>query len=163
MGSTPYLGGGFGHFYAYAEEKQQYPIDRYTMETKRQLDVLDRRLANNSYMCGDEYTIADMAIWPWYGGLVIFDQYGAEEFLDAKSYANVLRWAEESKPASRSSAAALSTACAANRTNSSANAMTPGISKRRRRTRLRRRTEGGATRGFNRALTTLKYSPDYTL
>jgi len=95
MGSTPYLGGGFGHFYAYAEEKQQYPIDRYTMETKRQLDVLDRRLADNRYMCGDEYTIADMAIWPWYGGLVIFDQYGAEEFLDARSYTNVLRWAEE--------------------------------------------------------------------
>ena len=95
MGSTPYLGGGFGHFYDYAEEKQQYPIDRYTMETKRQLDVLDRRLADNRYMCGDEYTIADMAIWPWYGGLVIFDQYGAEEFLDARSYTNVLHWAEE--------------------------------------------------------------------
>ena len=95
MGSTPYLGGGFGHFYAYAEEKQQYPIDRYTMETKRQLDVLDRRLADNRYMCGDEYTIADMAIWPWYGGLIIFNQYEAAEFLDATSYINVLRWAEE--------------------------------------------------------------------
>ncbi len=95
MGSTPYLGGGFGHFYAYAEEKQKYPIDRFTMETKRQLDVLDRRLADNRYMCGDEYTIADIAIWPWYGGLVIFNQYEAEEFLDARSYSNVLRWAKE--------------------------------------------------------------------
>jgi len=95
MGSTPYLGGGFGHFYAYAEEKQQYPIDRYTMETKRQLDVLDRRLADNRYLCGDEYTIADIACWPWYGGLAIFNQYGAAEFLDVRSYANVLRWAED--------------------------------------------------------------------
>jgi GST-like protein len=95
IGDGDQFGGGFGHFYAYAEEKQQYPIDRYTMETKRQLDVLDRRLADNRYMCGDEYTIADMAIWPWYGGLVIFNQYGAEEFLDARSYTNVLRWAEE--------------------------------------------------------------------
>ena len=80
MGSTPYLGGGFGHFYAYAEDKQQYPIDRFTMETKRQLDVLDRRLADNRFVCGDDYTIADMAIWPWYGGLVIFDQYGRRNF-----------------------------------------------------------------------------------
>ena len=94
MGSTPYVGGGFGHFYAYAEDKQQYPIDRFTMETKRQLDVLDRQLADNRFVCGDDYTIADMAIWPWYGGLVIFNQYEAEKFLDAKSYKNVLRWAE---------------------------------------------------------------------
>ena len=95
MGSAPYVGGGFGHFYAYAEEKQQYPIDRFTMETKRQLDVLDQRLAENRYMCGADYTIADMAIWPWYGGLVILDQYEASEFLEAKSYKNLVRWAEE--------------------------------------------------------------------
>jgi len=95
MGSTPYVGGGFGHFYAYAEEKQKYPIDRFTMETKRQLDVLNRQLADNRYVAGDEYTIADMAIFPWYGGLVIFNQYDAEEFLDAKSYTTVVRWAEE--------------------------------------------------------------------
>jgi GST-like protein len=95
MGSAPYLGGGFGHFYAYAPSKMQYPIDRFTMETKRQLDVLDRRLADNRYVAGDEYTIADMAIWPWYGGLVLFNQYEAEEFLEARSYTNVVRWAEE--------------------------------------------------------------------
>ena len=95
MGSAPYLGGGFGHFYAYAEQKQQYPIDRFAMETKRQLDVLDQHLANNQYMCSDEYTIADIAIWPWYGGLVIFDQYDAQEFLEVHTYTNVRRWAEE--------------------------------------------------------------------
>lgn len=95
MGSAPYVGGGFGHFYAYAEKKQEYPIDRFTMETKRQLDVLNRQLADNRYVAGDEYTIADMAIFPWYGGLVVFNQYEAEEFLDAKSYTNVVRWAEE--------------------------------------------------------------------
>ncbi|MBM86375.1 MAG: glutathione-dependent disulfide-bond oxidoreductase [Rhodospirillaceae bacterium] len=95
MGSAPYLGGGFGHFYAYAEEKQQYPIDRFAMETKRQLDVLDQRLTNNKYICGDEYTIADVAIWPWYGGLVIFDQYDAQEFLEVDTYTKVRRWAEE--------------------------------------------------------------------
>jgi GST-like protein len=95
MGSAPYVGGGFGHFYAYADVKQQYPIDRFTMETKRQLDVLNRHLAENRYMAGDEYTIADMAIFPWYGGLVIFNQYEAEEFLDAKSYTHVIRWAKE--------------------------------------------------------------------
>ena len=95
IGSTPYLGGGFGHFYAYADVKQQYPIDRFTMEVKRQLDVLDRQLADNPYVAGDELTIADFAIFPWYGGMVIFDQYGAEEFIEAKSYTNVLRWANE--------------------------------------------------------------------
>lgn len=95
MGSTPYLGGGFGHFYAYAEEKQQYPIDRFAMETKRQMDVLDRRLADNRYMVGGEYTIADMAIFPWYGGLAIYNQYEAAEFLDVESYSNVQRWAKE--------------------------------------------------------------------
>ena len=95
MGSAPYLGGGFGHFYAYAPEKFQYPIDRFTMEVKRQLDVLDRHLAENRYMCGDEYTIADIAIWPWYGGLVMGWQYDAAEFLDVQSYTHVVRWAEE--------------------------------------------------------------------
>ena len=95
MGSTPYLGGGFGHFYTYAPEMFEYPIDRFTMEVKRQLDVLDRHLAENRYMCGDEYTIADIAIWPWYGGLAIFQQYGAAEFLDVESYTHVMRWAKE--------------------------------------------------------------------
>ncbi|MEC8773886.1 MAG: glutathione-dependent disulfide-bond oxidoreductase [Pseudomonadota bacterium] len=95
MGSAPYLGGGFGHFYAYAPEKFQYPIDRFTMEVKRQLDVLDQRLSDNKFVCGDDYTIADMAIWPWYGGLVIFEQYDAAEFLDVTSYTNVVRWANE--------------------------------------------------------------------
>ncbi len=92
MGSAPYLGGGFGHFYAYAPYKMQYPIDRFTMETKRQLDVLDRHLADNEYMCGDEYTIADMAIFPWYGAVVLGLIYDAAEFLDVKSYKNLLRW-----------------------------------------------------------------------
>ena len=103
MGSTPYVGGGFGHFYAYADVKQQYPIDRFTMEAKRQLDVLNRQLANSRFVAGDEYTIADMAIWPWYGGLAIFNQYEAEEFIDAKSYTNVVRWAEEihARPAAK--------------------------------------------------------------
>ena len=82
MGSTPYVGGGFGHFYAYAPVKIEYAIDRFTMETKRLLDVLDKRLAESEYVAGREYTIADMAIWPWYGGLVKFGQYGATEFLD---------------------------------------------------------------------------------
>ena len=95
MASTPYLGGGFGHFYAYAPEKLEYPINRFTMEVKRQLDVLDRNLAARRYVAGDAYTIADMAIFPWYGGLVRGELYGAAEFLEVKSYANVLRWAEE--------------------------------------------------------------------
>jgi GST-like protein len=93
MGSAPYLGGGFGHFYSYAPTKMQYPIDRFTMEVKRQLDVLDRHLQDNEYMGGDEYSIADIAIWPWYGGLVRNALYNAAEFLDATSYANVQRWA----------------------------------------------------------------------
>lgn len=92
MGSAPYLGGGFGHFYAYAPTKIEYCIDRFTMETKRQLDVLDRHLANNQYMCGDAYTIADMAIWPWYGQVVLDIVYGAAEFLDTASYKHVNRW-----------------------------------------------------------------------
>ena len=95
MGSAPYLGGGFGHFYAYAPEKYEYPINRFAMETKRQLDVLDKHLAENQFMAGDEYSIADMAIWPWYGGLVMGWQYNAAEFLDVASYSNVVRWAKE--------------------------------------------------------------------
>ena len=92
MGATPYLGGGFGHFYKYAPEKFEYPINRYTMEVKRQLDVLDRHLADNEYMCGDDYTIADIAIWPWYGALVLNRAYDAGEFLDAGSYSHLGRW-----------------------------------------------------------------------
>ena len=95
MGSAPYLGGGFGHFYAYAPHKIEYCIDRFTMETKRQMDVLDRRLADNKFMCGDEYTIADIAIWPWYGVLTTNALYGAAEFLDAQSYKNLVRWTKE--------------------------------------------------------------------
>lgn len=95
MGSAPILGGGFGHFYAYAPEKYEYPINRYTMEVKRQLDVLDRQLAENRFVCGDEYSIADMAIWPWYGALVLNRVYDAAEFIDAKQYSHVLRWANE--------------------------------------------------------------------
>ena len=95
MGSAPYLGGGFGHFYAYAPTKIQYAIDRFTMEVKRQLDVLDRQLADNRYLCGDDYTIADMAVWPWYGGLVMGWQYDSGEFLNVEIYTNVKRWADE--------------------------------------------------------------------
>src|SRR5210317_1386042 len=95
MGSAPYLGGGFGHFYSYAPYKMEYPIDRFSMEVKRQLDVLDKHLAQSQYMVGDEYTIADIAIWPWYGQLVLGRQYDAAEFLDVTSYKNVLRWAEQ--------------------------------------------------------------------
>ena len=94
MGSAPYLGGGFGHFYAYAPTKIEYAIDRFAMETKRQLDVLDRRLAESPYIAGPDYTIADMAIWPWYGGLVKGWLYGAAEFLDVQSYRHVRRWAD---------------------------------------------------------------------
>ena len=101
MGSAPFLGGGFGHFYAYAPEKFEYPINRYAMEVKRQLDVLDRQLADNKFVAGTDYTIADMAIFPWYGGLVLGKLYDAAEFLDVKSYRHVLRWAEglASRPA----------------------------------------------------------------
>jgi GST-like protein len=95
MGSAPFLGGGFGHFYAYAPEKYEYPINRYAMEAKRQLDVLDRQLAANRFVAGDEYTIADMAIWPWYGGLVLGELYDAAEFLSVHEYTHVRRWAEE--------------------------------------------------------------------
>jgi len=92
MGSTPYVGGGFGHFYAYATTKIEYAIDRFTMETKRLLDVLDRRLAESEYIAGDGYTIADIAIWPWYGGLAQHNQYGGAEFLQVQDYKNVQRW-----------------------------------------------------------------------
>ncbi|MCK7598468.1 glutathione-dependent disulfide-bond oxidoreductase [Microbulbifer sp. CAU 1566] len=95
MGSAPFLGGGFGHFYAYAPEKYEYPINRYAMEVKRQLDVLDRQLAAHPFIAGREYTIADMAIWPWYGAVVNNDAYDAAEFLDATSYKNVNRWVKE--------------------------------------------------------------------
>ncbi len=94
MGSAPYLGGGFGHFYAYAPAKIEYAIDRFAMEVKRQLDVLDRRLADNEFVAGDAYTIADMAIFPWYGGLVKGWQYGADAFLSVQHYSNVQRWAD---------------------------------------------------------------------
>jgi GSH-dependent disulfide-bond oxidoreductase len=94
MGSAPYLGGGFGHFYAYAPLKIEYAIDRFAMETKRQLDVLDRRLADNEYMAGPEYTIADIAIWPWYGALVQGRLYEAGEFLSVQDYRHVRRWAD---------------------------------------------------------------------
>ena len=101
MGSAPYLGGGFGHFYAYAPEKWQYPINRFTMEVKRQLDVLDKNLAGRAFLCGDDYTIAGMATWPWYGVLITGDLYEAQEFLDVDSYTHVKRWAQsiEARPA----------------------------------------------------------------
>lgn len=97
MGSAPYIGGGFGHFYAYAPVKIEYCIDRFAMETKRQLDVLDRHLAGHQFFSGDEYTIADIAIWPWYGNLMFNDLYDAAEFLDVSSYEHVNRWAREIK------------------------------------------------------------------
>ena len=95
MGSAPYLGGGFGHFYSYAPEKFKYPIDRFTMETKRQLDVLDRHLEDNQFLAGEEYTIADMAVFPWYGALVKGKLYDAGEFLSVQEYKSVTRWADE--------------------------------------------------------------------
>ncbi len=95
MGSAPYLGGGFGHFYAYAPEKIEYCIDRFAMEVKRQLDVLDQNLADRRFLCGDEYNISDIAVYPWYGALVIHNIYDAEDFLDVSSYKNVVRWARE--------------------------------------------------------------------
>lgn len=101
MGSAPYLGGGFGHFYSYAPEKIEYSIDRYAMEVKRQLDVLNRNLSTRRYLCGDAYTIADIATYPWYGSLVLHNLYKAAEFLDVASYAHVVRWASaiEARPA----------------------------------------------------------------
>jgi GST-like protein len=95
MGSAPFVGGGFGHFYAYAPEKYEYPINRYAMETKRQLDVLDQQLASHEFIAGDEYSIADIAIWPWYGALVLGRLYNAAEFLDVQSYTHLQRWAKQ--------------------------------------------------------------------
>jgi GSH-dependent disulfide-bond oxidoreductase len=95
MGAAPFLGGGFGHFYAYAPSKWEYPIDRYAMEVKRQLDVLDRRLSESEYLAGSDYTIADMSVWPWYGALVKGVLYGAGEFLSVHEYTNVIRWADQ--------------------------------------------------------------------
>ena len=95
MGAAPFLGGGFGHFYAYAPSKIEYAIDRYAMEVKRQLDVLDRRLGERRYLAGDEYTITDIAVWPWYGTLAKGQLYGAGEFLQVQDYANVVRWTDE--------------------------------------------------------------------
>lgn len=95
QGSAPYLGGGFGHFYAYAPEKFEYPINRFTMEVKRQMDLLDRELAQHRYLGGDEYSIADIATWPWYGALALGQSYGAGEFLQVESYKNLRRWADE--------------------------------------------------------------------
>jgi GST-like protein len=95
MGSAPYVGGGFGHFFVYAPVKIEYAIDRFTMEAKRQLDVLNQRLAHSRYIAGEHYSIADIAIWPWYGGLVLGQLYGAAEFLQAQDYPHVLRWAHE--------------------------------------------------------------------
>lgn len=94
VGSAPFLGGGFGHFYNYAPYKMEYPINRYAMETKRQLDVLDRHLANHAYLAGEDYSIADIATWPWYGGMVLGKLYGAAEFLQVQEYKHLLRWAE---------------------------------------------------------------------
>jgi GST-like protein len=103
VGSTPFLGGGFGHFYAYAPTRIEYAIDRFAMEVKRQLDVLDRRLADSRYLAGDEYTIADIAVWPWYGALAKGQLYGAGEFLQVQHYQHVLRWTDEiaQRPAAR--------------------------------------------------------------
>jgi GST-like protein len=103
MGSAPFLGGGFGHFYAYAPSKIEYAIDRYAMEVKRQLDVLDRRLAESPYLAGNDYTIADIAVWPWYGALVKGQLYGAGEFLQVQSYRHVVRWTDQiaERPAAR--------------------------------------------------------------
>lgn len=95
MGSAPMLGGGFGHFYAYAPEKFEYPINRYAMEVKRQLDVLNRQLAEHRFVAGDEYSIADMAVWPWYAGVATNQVYGAAEFLQTREYTHLLRWADE--------------------------------------------------------------------
>lgn len=95
MGSAPFVGGGFGHFYAYAPQKFEYPIDRYTMETKRQLDVLDRLLAERKYIAGADYTLADIAIWPWYGVLALGELYNAAEFLQVQDYPHLQRWAAQ--------------------------------------------------------------------
>ena len=138
MGSAPYLGGGFGHFYAYAPSKIEYAIDRFAMEVKRQLDVLDRRLAESEYLAGKDYTIADIAVWPWYGGLAKGVLYGAGEFLDGAGRTRTCSAGPTPSPrARRSSAAAWSTAPGASPRASCTNATTPAISIRRRRTSSR--------------------------
>jgi GST-like protein len=128
QGSAPFLGGGFGHFFSYAPVKIEYAIDRFTMEAKRQLDVLDKQLARGRFVAGEEYTIADMAIWPWYGNVVLGNVYNAAEFLDAGSYKNVLRWAQDVATARPSSADASLTAPTARSTSSFMSAMTPATS-----------------------------------
>ncbi len=145
MGSAPYLGGGFGHFYAYAPTKIEYAIDRFAMEVKRQLDVLDRRLAESAYLAGDDYTIADMAVWPWYGALAKGLLYDAGEFLQVQEYKHVQRWTDaDRRSARRCSAAAWSTAPGASRRASCTSATTPATSRRRRRTSWHRRASAGA-------------------
>ena len=146
MGAAPYLGGGFGHVYAYAPYKMEYPIDRFTMEVKRQLDVLDKRLAENHYVAGDAYTIADMAIWPWYGVLTTGSLYGAAEFLDVQTYTNLLRWFEEIGSRSAVVADAWSTGPTGRPRVSSASATTRPTSSFGRRTRSRRRSSGEGRR-----------------
>ena len=135
MGSAPYLGGGFGHFYAYAPTKIEYAIDRFAMEVKRQLDVLDRRLADNEYLAGDDYTIADIAVWPWYGGLAKGLLYGGGEFLQVQDYKNVQRWTDAIAERPAVNAAAWSTAPGANPRASCTNATTPATSRPGHRTR----------------------------
>jgi GST-like protein len=135
MGSAPFLGGGFGHFYAYAPTKIEYAIDRYAMEVKRQLDVLDRRLADNEYLAGSEYTIADMATWPWYGALAKGLVYGAGEFLSVQEYKNVQRWTDAIAKRPAVKRGAWSTASPRPREASCTSGMTPAISIQRRRTR----------------------------
>ena len=139
MGSAPYLGGGFGHFYAYAPTKIEYAIDRFAMEVKRQLDVLDRRLAESEYLAGSDYTIADIAVWPWYGGLAKGRLYGAAEFLSVRSTRTSSAGPTPSPSGRPCSAGAWSTASSANHRASCTSATMPAISKRRRRTSLRLR------------------------
>jgi GST-like protein len=138
MGSGPLLGGGFGHFYAYAPTKIEYAIDRYAMEVKRQMDVLNQRLAAHEYIAGSDYTIADMAIWPWYGALAKGQLYEAGEFLQVHEYTHVVRWADQIASARPCSAAARSTAPGANRPASCTSGMTRVTSIPVRRTSWRR-------------------------
>ena len=140
MGSTPYVGGGFGHFYAYAPVKIKYAIDRFTMEVKRLLDVLDRHLADNQFIAGDEYTIADMAIWPWYGnGMLNGASYNdPRKFLQTHEYKNLTRWTKESASGRPSSADEWSTVPAGRQKDNCTSAMTPAISRPKRRTRSAR-------------------------
>jgi GST-like protein len=134
MGSALFVGGGFGHFYVYAPTQIEYAIDRYAMETKRQLDVLDRHLATSTYLAGDAYTIADIAAWPWYGGLVRGELYSAAEFLGVEAYAHVRRWADAIAARRRCSAGARSTARSARPPTSCTSGTTPATSSCARRT-----------------------------